>query len=113
MFKQLNNKSRYHVYNFFQKKTTYLDPKGKEIRVHKMSKFFMGGVVSCCLAFGMILYQPEKEIEWFNLLNKILFMSHHRAKSKIDVDKLDLHQRTKSKIEVDKIDLSIKQESDS
>jgi hypothetical protein len=60
--KRLVNVQRYGVYNFFQKETKYVDPRGKAMRVHKGSKWLVMGL-ACITAASVYAYSPsEKEI---------------------------------------------------
>jgi hypothetical protein len=58
----LNHKPRYSVYHFFQKKTIYVDPNKKKIRVYEPSKMALGSLIAIVL-IGMSYAFSTKETE--------------------------------------------------
>ncbi|CAK65390.1 unnamed protein product (macronuclear) [Paramecium tetraurelia] len=42
---------KYSIYHFFQKKDTYKDPKGQQIRIFKMPKFLIPTLILLSSAF--------------------------------------------------------------
>lgn len=60
----LNTVVRYNYHHFFTKRTTYVDPKGKDIRIFKPGRVFLASLVLAAMGVGLLATrETEKEIE--------------------------------------------------